>query len=278
MRRNIMFIVVLLIIANSLWAQQKVRLYLTDPYIRNVALPKLRETPDVTGQSYEWAVPSGHGLLLQFTDYVLPKDIAGKEFTIHLNCATTGRRFFVILINIGGKRRFEQLFYVDGQTYRPYPSPFIFVSDTLVTAAAGEAVTLVVSSPSTVSPYAAGVLWGTGVDSYIEIPGPTTTSVEESSENNAPRQFILFQNYPNPFNPETTIKYQLPRAANVKLEIFNLLGQRVATLVEKKQPAGYYAVPWNGRDISGRHVASGVYLYRLQAGDFLKVRKLTLLR
>lgn len=104
----------------------------------------------------------------------------------------------------------------------------------------------------------------------------TTTDVESAT--NVPTVFALSQNYPNPFNPETTIKYQLPRAAEVRLEIFNLLGQRVATLVERKQPAGYYTMQWNGKDNFGRNVASGVYLYRLQAGEFLQVRKLTLLR
>ncbi|MFQ5638916.1 MAG: T9SS type A sorting domain-containing protein [bacterium] len=93
-----------------------------------------------------------------------------------------------------------------------------------------------------------------------------------------PQSYSLSQNYPNPFNPETTIKYQLLKVSQVKLEIFNLVGQRVTPLVDKEQLAGFYSVQWNGKDRSGRSVASGIYLYQLKAEDFVKVRKLTLLR
>lgn len=103
-----------------------------------------------------------------------------------------------------------------------------------------------------------------------------TTGINDATR--LPKEFHVSQNYPNPFNPETTIKYQLPHAAEVKLEIFNLLGQRVATLVEKRQPAGYYTAQWDGRDSAGTYVASGVYLYRLQTENFVKVRKLVLVR
>jgi len=88
-----------------------------------------------------------------------------------------------------------------------------------------------------------------------------------------PRAFRLAQNYPNPFNPKTIINYELPMSNYVNLSIYNLLGQKVATLVDKKQAAGRYQVLW---DASG--VASGVYLYRLNAGDFIETKKLILLR
>ena len=88
-----------------------------------------------------------------------------------------------------------------------------------------------------------------------------------------PREFSLSQNYPNPFNPSTIIRYGLPRNSPVKLEIFNSLGQRVAVLIEGMMEAGYHEVTFEG----GR-LASGVYLYRLQAGDFVQTRKLLLLR
>jgi len=103
------------------------------------------------------------------------------------------------------------------------------------------------------------------------------TSVAESEEN-VPKTFVLHQNYPNPFNPETTIQYQLPKTTQVKLVIYNLEGQQVATLVEKQQPAGLYSIQWDGKAASGKKVASGVYLYRLETTQFVQVRKLVLVR
>lgn len=83
-----------------------------------------------------------------------------------------------------------------------------------------------------------------------------------------PKEFKLAQNYPNPFNPTTTIKYQLPKPEKVKLEIYNIRGQRVETLVNEYKDAGYYSVEWNASRIS-----TGVYFYRLTAGEFTSVRK-----
>jgi len=92
------------------------------------------------------------------------------------------------------------------------------------------------------------------------------------------KEFELRPNYPNPFNPETTIIYQLPEATAVKLEIYNIIGEKVATLVETEQPAGSYSMRWHGKDDSGRPVTSGVYIYRLQTDRFVEGRKMLLLR
>ena len=94
----------------------------------------------------------------------------------------------------------------------------------------------------------------------------------------APRQFALDQNYPNPFNPATTIRYELPQAAQVTLKLYNLLGQEVSTLVNERQEAGFHTILWNGRNGAGRTVASGVYFYRLEAGEFAKVKKMLLVK
>jgi hypothetical protein len=88
-----------------------------------------------------------------------------------------------------------------------------------------------------------------------------------------PQVFTLEQNFPNPFNPSTMINYQLPMTNEVDLSIYNLLGQKVATLVSEKQQAGHHQVEW---DASG--FASGVYYYRIQAGEFVDVKKMILLR
>lgn len=81
--------------------------------------------------------------------------------------------------------------------------------------------------------------------------------------NPLPETFALAQNSPNPFNPETAIHYQLPASGEVELAVYDLLGQKIKTLVSEIQPAGFYRVTWNGRDAAGRKVASGLYIYRL---------------
>ncbi len=93
-----------------------------------------------------------------------------------------------------------------------------------------------------------------------------------------PASFSLNQNYPNPFNPSTTIAFALPEAAEVRLEIFNLLGRKVATLTEGELPAGHHSVVWEGRNSSGSTVATGVYFYRLDAGSFSETKKMLLLK
>jgi uncharacterized delta-60 repeat protein len=94
-----------------------------------------------------------------------------------------------------------------------------------------------------------------------------------------PTTYELSQNFPNPFNPATTIRYGLPKAERVTLKIYNLLGAEVATLVDNEQKvAGYHAAVWDGRDKAGRVVASGVYVYRLQAGSFSSTKKLALVK
>lgn len=97
-------------------------------------------------------------------------------------------------------------------------------------------------------------------------------------ETNAPKSFALYQNHPNPFNPETIIRYQFPQESEVSLTIYNLKGQEIRTLVDEKKQAGFYNIAWKGKDNAGRQVASGVYIYRIQIGDFTGVKKLTLLR
>ena len=96
---------------------------------------------------------------------------------------------------------------------------------------------------------------------------------------NTSDRFILYQNYPNPFNSETTIEFYLPRVSLVRLDIFDLLGQKVRALVNRSFSTGLKEVKWNGRDDAGQPVASGVYVYRLKAGNrFVQSRKMLLLR
>ena len=91
-----------------------------------------------------------------------------------------------------------------------------------------------------------------------------------------PTDFALGQNYPNPFNPSTVIPYQLPASGHVRLEVFNVLGQRLATLVDEEQSAGAYTAPWDATDAAGRAVGAGVYIYRLSSGGQTESRRMVL--
>jgi len=93
-----------------------------------------------------------------------------------------------------------------------------------------------------------------------------------------PTEYTLHQNYPNPFNPQTTIQYRLLKGTKVELRIFDLMGKEVATLVNGEQQSGSYEVIWTGCDNQGSSVASGIYLYRLEAGDYQATKRLVLIR
>ncbi len=104
------------------------------------------------------------------------------------------------------------------------------------------------------------------------------TGIESTGDGVLPAEFTLEQNYPNPFNPGTLIEFSLSKAAAVTLTIYNTLGQKVTTLVDKKLSAGSFRVDWNGRNAAGNNVASGIYYYQLRAGDFSASRKMILMR
>jgi hypothetical protein len=95
----------------------------------------------------------------------------------------------------------------------------------------------------------------------------------KADENKLPSSFALHQNFPNPFNPSTQISFAVPVEAQVQLEIYNVLGERVATLVNETRPAGFYTEQFDARNLT-----SGVYFYRLHSGGFVQTRKLLLLR
>jgi hypothetical protein len=106
----------------------------------------------------------------------------------------------------------------------------------------------------------------------------TTSGEEPEPEELLPETFALYQNYPNPFNPSTTISFDLPVKSHVELAIYNILGQRVATLLNQDFPAGEHEAKWYGTSDQGISVASGVYLYRIRAEGFTKTRKMLLLK
>ncbi len=102
------------------------------------------------------------------------------------------------------------------------------------------------------------------------------TYVEE--QNPTVNKFELHQNYPNPFNPLTTIKYNLLHSRHVTLEVYNILGQKVKTLVNTKQEIGLHTVVWDAKDDFNRKAASGIYIYQLSVGSYIYSKKMTLLK
>ena len=118
--------------------------------------------------------------------------------------------------------------------------------------------------------YARGLLQS-AIDNF------SLTGVEIADET-LPMQFALEQNYPNPFNPSTEIQFSIPARSSVRMEVFDMSGQLIATLFDEEMAAGTYKATWSGEGASGRTVASGVYLYRIQAGSFVATRKMVLVK
>ena len=124
---------------------------------------------------------------------------------------------------------------------------------------------IVCGETSSLSPFTAGI-------------GQVPTSIEELISPEIPESFTLSQNYPNPFNPETAIEYSVPSRANVSIEVFNVLGQNVKSLVDKNHSAGVYRVIWDGKNKVGENVSSGVYLYKLTTDDYSETKTMILLK
>ncbi|HVO76143.1 MAG TPA: T9SS type A sorting domain-containing protein, partial [Ignavibacteriaceae bacterium] len=101
----------------------------------------------------------------------------------------------------------------------------------------------------------------------------TITGIKERNKNIQPAEYTLSQNYPNPFNPSTKIQYSVSNPGFIKLTVYNILGQQVETLVNGFKNAGTYEITWNASNLS-----SGIYFYRIEAGNFVSVKKMTLLK
>ena len=105
----------------------------------------------------------------------------------------------------------------------------------------------------------------------------TTTPVNQDPTN-LPEAFSLDQNYPNPFNPTTTLSYALPVAVDVNIQVFDIKGRLVSNPVARHQSAGYYDIDWQPRDMEGHILATGVYIARIQAGEFVEVIRMVYLK
>jgi hypothetical protein len=105
-----------------------------------------------------------------------------------------------------------------------------------------------------------------------------TVNIEQDYGDVIPKEYSLGQNRPNPFNPSTVIHFTIPRASSVSLKVYNIVGQEVAALLGSTLPAGGFWTTWDGRDKNGMTVSSGVYFYRLQAGDYAETKKMLLMK
>lgn len=113
-----------------------------------------------------------------------------------------------------------------------------------------------------------------------KVPFPDPIIITDVLQSTTPvvDQFMLMQNYPNPFNPSTTITYQIAKASQVNISVFNVLGEKIKTVVNVHQNAGLYSVNWDGSNYSDHQVPSGVYIYKLTTGNFTETMKMILLR
>jgi hypothetical protein len=141
----------------------------------------------------------------------------------------------------------------------------IFGADVEGLNAEGELITLRFDGRADVQLSSANVRNSSNNSMKIEITNSNVSAI--------PTSFALDQNYPNPFNPSTIISFQLPEQRQVKVAIFNMLGEEVSTLVNEVKEAGYHKVEWNGANLT-----SGVYFYRIEAGDFVSVKKMMLMK
>ena len=122
------------------------------------------------------------------------------------------------------------------------------------------------------------VLTDVAINQYHKVKEPDYSAVENKEVNvTSPSSYRLEQNHPNPFNPSTTIQYTIKEAVHVKLTVYNIIGQTMATLVDRKQASGHYEVQWNALDELGEKISNGMYFYRLEAEDrFIQTKKMIL--
>lgn len=118
---------------------------------------------------------------------------------------------------------------------------------------------------------------GDGNSSMVQIWGSGPTGVV-AKPNTSSTYYRLFPNYPNPFNPSTTIEYSVQRSGKVQIRIYDTLGQLLRVVVDEVKLIGEYSVSWDGKDDSGRAVATGTYFYQFQIGEFISTKKMLLLR
>ena len=113
---------------------------------------------------------------------------------------------------------------------------------------------------------------------YQQMAVVNNLTVSTDNETLGPKVFAIHQNYPNPFNPVTTLRYDLPEDGLVDITIYDMLGNVVSNLINTNQSSGYKSIQWDATNNQGQPVSAGVYLYKIQAGDFVDTKKMILLK
>ena len=153
---------------------------------------------------------------------------------------------------------------------------FTLTSDAAQLVEAGEEVEITIEfAPEAAGDHEATLSFNTNDSDNEEVEMTLVGTATKTVDINVPTSFELNQNYPNPFNPSTTVKYQVPENAKVNMIVYNMTGQKIATLTNEFQAAGYHNVVWNGTNDFGQTVASGVYFLRMQAGSYAKTISMT---
>ncbi len=169
---------------------------------------------------------------------------------------------------------------INALTLHSDDNSFTLTADSSYTIDAGEEVDVKINfQPETAGEHSASLFIESNDEENAKVTltltgyAEATTAVDDFG--NVPVEFGLDQNYPNPFNPTTNINYQLAQTGTVKITVFNMLGEKVATLANEHQEAGYHQVKWNATNDFGQQVSSGVYFLRMQSNDFVKTMSMT---
>ncbi len=226
------------------WDTVSVRLIVTSTPAVNDSIV-MHVPPGATFSRHDTLVWSGWGRFACLTNFV-PRDTVLFEYTV----SPLG------LLSIAGANAMDM--YVDIPIVRNFP---MWVDRTGTAPSTGITTAYERRTLETAS-YPRFIKWKIDV---------TPSGVEDQDGGKFPTSFALFQNYPNPFNPSTTLRYGIPRNSSVSLRVYNTLGQMISQLVNGEQQAGYHEVRFDGSNL-----ASGVYFYRLQAGQFVETRKFIL--
>jgi hypothetical protein len=211
---------------------------------------------------------------------------------VGLPVGDTAERTFTVN-NIGGGPLHAWMWDRERYGENPPPATWISESPDTVEVTAGESAVITATVDAT------GLHPDTTYDAIIfvdsnDLVNPqkqiivrlTTVAVGIEDEGVAgsslPKVFALNQNFPNPFNPSTSIVYDIPESVGEKvpvtLVVYNMRGQKVSTLIDEEKAPGRYSMHWDGKNGSGEQVSSGIYLYKITAGDFVKVKKMVLLK
>jgi hypothetical protein len=223
---------------------------------------------------------TGVDMALRYSEGVTLKEVtfAGTRveyFDMKLYADDPATRTLIIgLISQAGPERKPELVAGEG----PVANLVFTVNSPSVTSVTLEATRTQSPSHSMLFLYRDAQSGTTGIRKEEPRFDQVSVALSGSVNSGLPTEYALEQNYPNPFNPSTNIAFALPKAGKVEVSVYNVLGQEVNTLVSEELAAGEHTIVWDGRNSSGNAVSSGIYFYRIVAGDFSQTKKMLMLK